>query len=182
VGDLGGGVSHDPGAEDPFGPRRSPDGGIEVRFDAYEVRMSHWIREPTVIRTRDGAAILSLSGTSWDGAGVPPTFPSPGRVELHLRHYPDGSNLFDLVVDTETGRCWPAGAEDESCDAADAGKLLDPAREGAIAQGAQDLLAQGFCPDCQSQLYGGFLTRLRGRVTCLVGGRTWKLPPGARLY
>ena len=76
--------------------------------------MSHWILEPVVIRSRDGETVLSLDGSGWDGGGVPPTFPAPDRVELHLRHYPDGSTIHDLTVDVETRRCWLGDAEDQA--------------------------------------------------------------------
>ncbi|HEU0129890.1 MAG TPA: hypothetical protein VFQ85_02735 [Mycobacteriales bacterium] len=84
-----------------FAPRRSPDGVVEVRFEAIEMRMSHWVQEPIVVRTRDGREVLSLSGTLWDAAG-PTAFPRPGVVELTLRHYPDGAHEVVLVVDVET--------------------------------------------------------------------------------
>lgn len=170
---------------DPFPPQRSSDGRIEVRFNAYEVRMSHWILEPDVIRTRDGAAILSLDGSAWDGGGISPTFPEPGRVELHLRHYPDGSTTYHLVVDVESERCWLAGAEERALPARDAAALLDPARQREIDRGAHEQLMRGLCPDCGAQLYGGGLLRgLRRprRVECLVCERTWDVPRGARLF
>jgi hypothetical protein len=113
---------------DPFGPRRSPDGRIEVRFDAYEARMSHWVLEPTVVRLRDGAEILSLEGTAWDAGGVMPTFPAPDRVELHLRHYPDGATMYDLVVDVEAKRCWLAWDEQGARPTREALALVEGAR------------------------------------------------------
>ncbi len=54
-----------------------------------------------MVRTRDGATVLSLEGSGWDGGGIAPTFPAPDRVELHLRRYPHGSRIHDLVVDVE---------------------------------------------------------------------------------
>ena len=169
---------------DPFPPKRSADGRIEVRFDAYEVRMSHWILEPIVIRMRDGATVLSLEGSGWDGGGRAPSFPARDRVELHLRQYPDGMTSYDLVVDVETARCWFAGAEDEGCAAGGVEALLESARERHVERTAPDLLAQGICPDCQAQLYDSRLDKLLGRtqVKCLVCERTWQLPPGARLH
>jgi hypothetical protein len=169
---------------DPFPPRRSPDGRIEVRFTAYEARMSHWILEPIVIRTRDGATVLSLDGTGWDGGGVQPSFPGRDRTELHLRQYPDGKTSYDLVVDVEAERCWFAGAEDEGVAASGATALLEDAHERHVVTTAPDRLAHGFCPKCGAQLYGGFLDRVRRRkrVECLVCGRSWELPPGAQLH
>jgi hypothetical protein len=155
-----------------------------VRFSAYEARMSHWILEPIVIRTRDGATVLSLDGSAWDGGGVAPSFPARDRAELHLRHYPDGTTKYDLVVDVESERCWFAGAEDEGAAANQAERLLEAAHERHVERTAPDQLAQGFCPKCGAQLYGSWLDKLRGRtsVKCLVCERTWELPPGARLH
>ncbi len=169
---------------DPFPPKRSRDGRIEVRFDAYEVRMSHWILEPIVIRTRDGATVLSLEGSGWDGGGGAPSFPARDRAELHLMQYPDGKTHYDLIVDVETERCWFADAEDQSVAASRAEALLEHAHERHVERSAPGQLAQGFCPKCGAQLYGGWLDRVRRRkeVTCLVCERTWQLPPGARLH
>jgi len=166
----------------PFPPKRSTDGRIEVRFCAYEARMSHWILEPVVIRTRDGAAVLSLDGTGWDG-DIPPTFPAPDRVELHLRRYPDGNTRYDLFVDVESERCWLAGTEGEASDTSGAETVLEGAYARQVEATAPDLLAQGLCPYCQAQLYGSWLHRRLGRkrVKCLVCARTWQLPPGAQL-
>ncbi|MGI9019305.1 MAG: hypothetical protein ACR2G3_01170 [Solirubrobacterales bacterium] len=168
---------------DPFPPQRSPDGRIEVRFMAFEARMSHWILEPVVIRTRDGKSVLSLDGTEWDGGGIPPSFPQPGRVELHLRHYPDGQNVHDLVVDIEAERCWLSSSEEDSRRAADALELLKPAFERQVHASAHRYLLQGLCPHCKARLYLGWLQRLRGvrRVRCEVCERAWTLPKGVRL-
>ena len=146
--------------------------------------MSHWILEPVVIRTRDGATVLSLDGSGWDGGGVPPSFPAPDRAELHLHHYPDGTTTYDLVVDVETERCWLACAEDEDVPAKRAKALLEHGHERHVERTAPDQLLQGLCPKCGAQLYGGRLERLRRpkQVTCLVCERTWDLPPGAKLH
>lgn len=145
--------------------------------------MSHWILEPVVIRTRDGAAVLSLDGTGWDAGGTAPTFPAPDRVELHLRRYPEGGVQYDLIVDVETERCWFSGAEAESSPASGAEALLEAAYGRRVAKTAPDLLLQGFCPYCKAQLYRGWLHKAlrRTRITCLVCERTWELPPGAKV-
>ena len=170
---------------DPFAPQRSPDGLIEVRFDAYEARMSLWVLEPSVVRVRDGAVVMSLDGSAWDGGGIPPGWPAPDRVELHLRHYPDGARIYDLVVDVEAERCWLAGAGDGSVPAREAKRLLEPARQRHVERTAPSRVAEGFCPDCGAQLYGGgLLGRLRAprEVECLLCGRRWPVPRGARLF
>lgn len=79
---------------------RSPDGAVEVGFSAQEMRMSLWVHEPVVTRTRDGRVVLSLDGTLWDAAGQA-AFPAPGRVAFGLRHWPDGGTVVPVVVDVE---------------------------------------------------------------------------------
>ena len=145
--------------------------------------MSHWILQPVVIRTRDGRSVLSLDGTEWDGGGVPPSFPRRGQVELHLRRYPDGTHVHDLVVDVESERCWLSSSEADSRRATDALELLEAAFERQVQEGAHRYLMEGLCPYCKAQLYLGWLERLRGarRVTCEVCERTWTLPKGVRL-
>ena len=147
-------------------------------FSAYEVHMSHWILEPIVIRTRDAAEVLSLDGSAWDGGGVPPTFPAPGQVELHLRHYPDGSRTYDLVVDVEAERCWLAGAEDRPAPVSQAKALVEGRLEQHVEETATELLDSGFCPYCQAPIYLSRLERLlRPKTyTCPACDRTWELP------
>lgn len=145
--------------------------------------MTQWILEPVVIRTRDGAVVLSLDGTGWDGGGVAPSFPARDRVELHLRRYPE-SVFHDLVVDVEAERVWFASAPEETYPAIEAEALLEDAFERQVERSAPDYLMQGFCPHCKAQLYGSWFDKLRRRttITCLVCDRTWQLPPGAKLH
>lgn len=165
------------GVPDPFPPKLSPDGEIQVSFGAWEARMSHWILEPVVTRMRDGKAVLSLEGSEWDGGGVPPSFPARDRVELHLRHYPEGDVRYDLVVDVKAERCWFLGAEEEAVPLAKAEELLSGAFQRHVERSAPQYLAQGLCPNCKSPLYPGWLDKLRGRsaVKCEVCSRTWQL-------
>jgi hypothetical protein len=79
---------------------RSPDGAIEVGFSEIELRMSLWVYEPVVTRTRDGRIVLSLDGTLWDAAEQA-SFPAPGLVALRLRHWPDGTTVVPVVLDVE---------------------------------------------------------------------------------
>jgi hypothetical protein len=171
-------------SHDPFPPKHSPDGRIEVRFAAYEARMSHWILEPIVTRTRDGTTVLEFNGTGWDAGARAPSFPARDRVELHLRRYPEGGTFYDLIIDVEAERCWFAGADHEASTTAEAEALLEVAYQRQVERTAPDYLAQGLCPNCKGQLYGGWLHWLRGRTTvkCEVCGRTWQLPPGAKLH
>ena len=85
-------------AADPFPPDVSPDGRIEVRYDATEVRMSIWLRSPTVVRTRDGKRVATYD-FPWSCDRV--EFPQPDRVVLHLRRFPDGERTTEVEVDVE---------------------------------------------------------------------------------
>ncbi len=81
--------------------RVSPDGSVEVRFSSLDVRMSVWVHEPLVYRTRDGALVVSCEGTLLDGADRL-EFPGPGLVRLRLRKYPRGDVVrYDVLVDVE---------------------------------------------------------------------------------
>lgn len=87
--------------DDPIPRLTSPDGSVEVLFRASEMRMSVWVFEPIVVRTRDGAAVVDLDGTLLD-ASTGTTFPGPGLVRMRLRRYPRGDRVaYDLVVDVE---------------------------------------------------------------------------------
>lgn len=163
---------------DPFPPRRSEDGRIEVRFSAYEARMSIWVLEPTVVRTRDDRVVVSLDGTGWDAAtGV--AFPRRDQVRLALRHYPDGTNVEHVVVDVEAERFGHGADAVPTRPLGELAATLEEAREATVARDAGDLLARGVCPSCQARLYVGRLDRLlrRRTVTCLVCERTWPIPP-----
>lgn len=167
------------GSADPFPPRRSADGRVEVRFAASEVRMSIWLLQPIVVRTRDGHVVVSLDG--WDAAaGV--TFPERDRVALALRHYPDGVNVEHVVIDVETERFGHGVGAEPTRPVGELAAGLEEAREASVARDAAGLLAQGCCPNCQARLYVGRLDRLlrRTTVTCLVCDRVWPIPPRRR--
>ena len=79
---------------------RSPDGRIEVTFEAYEFRMSHWVYAPRVVRTRDRHVVVDLANTSWDAMCLA-EFPAPDRVTMNLRGYPEGAYFVRVVIDVE---------------------------------------------------------------------------------
>jgi hypothetical protein len=165
---------------DPFPPKRSPDGRIEVQFSAYEVRMSHWVLEPLVFRTRDDRLVVSLEGSGWDGGGVKPEFPRRHRVMLRLRRYPGGEPTLDVVVDVEKDTWWFAERPDSAAGIDSLTDELERAFERRVAETAPDYLAQGLCPYCKAQLYPrrglGRLLFGQRQVQCLVCERLWDLP------
>lgn len=78
----------------------SPRGAVRVEYEVFEMRMSHWVRTPRVIRVSDGATIVDLWGTTWDGGA---RFGDDERtVTLSLRCYPGDTEGFDVVIDTAT--------------------------------------------------------------------------------
>jgi hypothetical protein len=89
----------------------SPDGSIVVVFTGQEMRMSVWVHEPLVYRTRDEALVLALDGTLLD-ATTGLEFPGPHLVRLPLRRYPRGDKVrYDLLVDVEAETFGLDGAE-----------------------------------------------------------------------
>lgn len=77
----------------------SPGRSVRVEYEVSEMRMSHWVRAPRVVRTSDGATIVDLWGTTWDGGarfGDDDT-----TVTLSLRCYPGDTEGFAVVVDTK---------------------------------------------------------------------------------
>lgn len=164
---------------DAFPPRRSDDGNIEVRWDVYEVRMSHWVLEPAVVRLRDEHEVASLDGTGWDGGGVAPTFPRRDQVELHLRRYPEGGRTVDVGIDVEQETWWFV---DDPGSPRPTGTLvaeLEHAFDRHVEKTTPDYLAQGVCPYCKTQLYPRkslFRRRPDRNVQCLVCERWWELP------
>ncbi|HWV32446.1 MAG TPA: hypothetical protein VN038_22450 [Dyadobacter sp.] len=77
----------------------SPQNTYTVRFGAYEVRMSHWITEPTIIKVATNQMIFDMPSTwSCDEA----KWIDDNTVELKTRLYP-GREYCDLVLDLKAG-------------------------------------------------------------------------------
>ncbi len=76
----------------------SPDGVVRIEYAVSEVRHSHFVRAPRVIRVSDGAILLDLWGTVWDGtARFPPG--AEGALFLALRCYPGDTPGFTVCID-----------------------------------------------------------------------------------
>lgn len=138
--------------------------------------MTHWVREPIVVRTRDDRPIVSLAGSGWDGS---PTFPRRDQVELHLRRYPEGALRLAVAIDVEREVWWFPGEPEATQRTATLVDELERAFERHVEKAAPDYLSQGFCPYCKSKLFSnkGLLRRRRpSSVRCQVCEREWQLP------
>ena len=64
----------------------SPNQDYKVSFSSYEVRMSHWIDQPALIRVCDNACLFALNEDNWSAWTV--RWLDHSTVELNLRNYP----------------------------------------------------------------------------------------------
>jgi hypothetical protein len=77
-----------------FTPVVSPDGRFLLRFGGQEMRMSHWVMEPSIEERATGRSVMPWLSGLWDGAV---TFTNTsGVVEIEMRKYP--GNLPGFVV------------------------------------------------------------------------------------
>jgi len=86
----------------------SPDGTVRVRWNEFEPRMSIWLQNPIVVRTRDDAVIATFP-SSWTAPVV--EWPGPGRVTFELMNYPRGDIRALVMVDVESELSFADGAE-----------------------------------------------------------------------
>ncbi|MFD2932780.1 hypothetical protein [Spirosoma flavum] len=64
----------------------SPDRRYKVSFGSYEVRMSHWIDQPYLIRVSDNVSLFNLNADVWSASNV--RWLDDSTVELYMRKYP----------------------------------------------------------------------------------------------
>lgn len=64
----------------------SPNQHFKIRFDSYELRMSHWIDQPSLIRVRDNVCLFALDKDDWSAWEV--CWSDDSTVALVLRKYP----------------------------------------------------------------------------------------------
>ena len=81
----------------------SPNHTYKVSFQSYEVRMSHWIDQPSLIRVCDSVCLFSLNADGWSAWET--NWLDDSTVALVMRKYP---GLIDctikLNVDTNEGQ------------------------------------------------------------------------------
>jgi hypothetical protein len=64
----------------------SPDQSYKVAFSCYEVRMSHWIEQPNLIRVSDNQVLFTLNGDSWSAFNV--QWLDDATVQMIVAKYP----------------------------------------------------------------------------------------------
>ncbi|MFC5408237.1 hypothetical protein ACFPMF_02875 [Larkinella bovis] len=90
----------------------SPNGTYTVLFDVFEVRMSHWLEVPRVVRVADQQPLFDLQGDVWSTSQV--TWLTDSQLELQLRKYPglvSCALLLDFHNGTGQASCGPARFE-----------------------------------------------------------------------
>lgn len=81
-------------------PSLSPDLRYELRFSSFEVRMSHWIEQPYLVRLSDQRSLFTLHDLwSLDEA----RWSSPVTLTMQLRLYP-GLLSCVLTLDVEANQ------------------------------------------------------------------------------
>lgn len=81
-------------------PLYSPDGRRAVLFNAYEMRMSHWVEAPMVIETGGKTVLFSLGDFPWSADGAKWSADSR-QVTLFLRRYPGDAPNVTVEVDCD---------------------------------------------------------------------------------
>ncbi|MPR37224.1 hypothetical protein [Salmonirosea aquatica] len=77
-------------SEDIFSSNRQ----YKVSFDSYEMRMSHWIDQPSLIRESDSACLFSINTDDWSAWEV--SWLDESTVTLVMRKYP---GLIDCTIE-----------------------------------------------------------------------------------
>ncbi|GAB3794872.1 hypothetical protein GCM10028819_09900 [Spirosoma humi] len=79
----------------------SPDRKYKVSFSSYEVRMSHWIDQPYLIRVSDGVCLFAIDADGWSAWAV--RWLDDSTVELLMRKYP-GQIECTIELNTDTNQ------------------------------------------------------------------------------
>lgn len=69
-------------SDDIFSPNRQ----FKISFDSYEMRMSHWIDQPLLIRVRDNVCLFALNADGWSAWET--NWLNDSTVTLVMRKYP----------------------------------------------------------------------------------------------
>jgi hypothetical protein len=77
----------------------SPDGRHRVAFSSQEVRMSHWIDSPVVMRAGAPRPVLDLTSSEWSADDV--RWLDASRVSMALRRYPGDAPGITLILDAD---------------------------------------------------------------------------------
>ncbi|MFD2574350.1 hypothetical protein ACFSUS_27190 [Spirosoma soli] len=80
----------------------SPGHSYKIVFSCYEVRMSHWIEQPHLIRVSDSKIVFSLNGASWSAFKV--QWHDDETVFMRVSKYPGRISLdITLNVNRDAG-------------------------------------------------------------------------------
>jgi hypothetical protein len=141
----------------------SHDGAIRVRWNEFEPRMSIWLQNPIVIRTRDDA-VVAVFPSSWTASIV--EWPGPGLVTFELMNYPRGDIRVRVAVDVELERCFAEGAERP-------GREVDALLEALLARAIGPLVLRpdGACPFCANAT--AIVPHGVGSVRCVICERIY---------
>ena len=88
----------------------SPSQAYKVEFSSYEVRMSHWIDQPHLIRIADNQTLFTLAGDAWSAFTT--KWVDDATVEMQVAKYPGRiSCTLHLNAATDSGTATgPAGS------------------------------------------------------------------------
>lgn len=78
----------------------SPNGTYQIVFDVYELRMSHWVYNPSIYRTNDQVLLFDLREDMWSADVV--NWLTDSTVRIEARRYP-GDMSCQLTLDLEAG-------------------------------------------------------------------------------
>ncbi|WP_232074065.1 hypothetical protein [Spirosoma aureum] len=81
----------------------SPQKTFKVAIGSYEVKMSHWVDQPYLIRVSDDVELFNLNGDPWSASDV--TWLDDSTVEMHLRRYP-GHIFCSVQLNALTDQGW----------------------------------------------------------------------------
>ncbi|MBD2705799.1 hypothetical protein IC229_34690 [Spirosoma sp. BT702] len=65
----------------------SPNQRYTITLGSYEIKMSHWVAQPYLIRLSDGATLFSLTGDPWSAFTV--KWLDEVTVEMKVARYPE---------------------------------------------------------------------------------------------
>lgn len=78
----------------------TPDGIFRIEFQAFEMRMSHWVCNPKLIHLPSGQVLLNCWDTMEDGQ---PSVDDQGRLHLFMRTYPGTQPGTTTIYDPREG-------------------------------------------------------------------------------
>lgn len=80
-------------------PVFSPNGQYKICFDSYEMRMSHWVDQPSLLRVNDSFCLFSINTGDWSAWEV--SWLDNSTVAMVMRKYPGLIDCtLELNVDT----------------------------------------------------------------------------------